>query len=165
MTSDKVTLRVNLIVTYIVTDVVRATQATADYAQALYREAQLVLRAAVGTKTLDALLADKESVGNEVRDALIVRAAEVGVTVKSVGSARHHPAGRHEDAAEPGNRGDEGSRSEPDQASRRTAAARSQVNTAKLLADNPQLQRLKELELLKDVLAARTRRSCWAAVI
>ncbi len=34
-----------------------------------------------------------------------------------------------------------------------TAAARSQANTAKLLAENPQLQRLKELELLKDVLA------------
>ena len=34
-----------------------------------------------------------------------------------------------------------------------TAAARSQANTAKLLAENPLLQRLKELELLKDVLA------------
>ena len=34
-----------------------------------------------------------------------------------------------------------------------TAAARSQANTAKLLAENPHLPRLKELELLKDVLA------------
>jgi hypothetical protein len=34
-----------------------------------------------------------------------------------------------------------------------TAAARSQANTAKLLAESPQLARLKELELLKDVLA------------
>ena len=53
-------------------------------AEALYREAQLVLRAAVGTKTLDALLGDKESVGNEVRDALIGRAEQLGVSVKSV---------------------------------------------------------------------------------
>ena len=30
---------------------------------------------------------------------------------------------------------------------------RSQLNTAKLLAENPQLQRLKELEILKDVLS------------
>src|SRR5687768_15896988 len=73
ITSDKVTLRVNLIVTWLVADVIRATQASQDYAQALYREAQLVLRAAVGTKTLDQLLADKESVGNEVRDALVPR--------------------------------------------------------------------------------------------
>ena len=34
-----------------------------------------------------------------------------------------------------------------------TAAARSQANTAKLLAENPQLARLKELEMLKEVLA------------
>jgi regulator of protease activity HflC (stomatin/prohibitin superfamily) len=34
-----------------------------------------------------------------------------------------------------------------------TASTRSQANTARLLADNPALARLKELELLKDVLA------------
>ena len=153
MTSDKVTLRVNLIVTYIVTDVIRATQAAADYAQALYREAQLVLRAAVGTKTLDALLADKESVGNEVRAALVTRAEQLGVTVKSVGLRdiilpgdmrvllNQVVAAQKEAEANLIKRREE------------TAAARSQVNTAKLLAENPLLARMKELELLKDVLA------------
>ena len=34
-----------------------------------------------------------------------------------------------------------------------TAAARSQANTAKLLSDNPALRRLRELELMRDVLA------------
>jgi regulator of protease activity HflC (stomatin/prohibitin superfamily) len=34
-----------------------------------------------------------------------------------------------------------------------TASVRSQANTAKLLAESPALARLKELELLKDVLA------------
>ena len=38
-----------------------------------------------------------------------------------------------------------------------TAAARSQANTAKLLAENPLLMRLKELEMLKDVLAGTQR--------
>jgi len=33
------------------------------------------------------------------------------------------------------------------------AQVRSQLNTAKLLAENPQLQRLKELEVLKEVLS------------
>jgi hypothetical protein len=37
-----------------------------------------------------------------------------------------------------------------------TAQVRSQLNTAKLLAENPQLQRLKELEVLKEVLAGTT---------
>jgi regulator of protease activity HflC (stomatin/prohibitin superfamily) len=34
-----------------------------------------------------------------------------------------------------------------------TAAARSQANTAKLLAENPALTRMKELEALRDILA------------
>src|SRR5688572_22848625 len=152
MTSDKVTLRVNLIVTWIVADVVRGVNAAQDYAQALYREAQLVLRAAVGTKTLDALLADKESVGNEVRHALVPRAEQLGVTVKSVGLRdiilpgdmrallNQVVAAQKEAEANLIKRREE------------TAAARSQANTAKLLAENPVLQRLKELELLKDVL-------------
>jgi len=153
MTSDKVTLRVNLIVTYIVTDIIRATQATADYAQALYREAQLVLRAAVGTKTLDALLADKESVGNEVRDALIVRAAELGVTVKSVGLRDIILPGDMKTLLNQVIAATKEAEANLIKRREETAAARSQVNTAKLLAENPQLQRLKELELLKDVLA------------
>jgi len=153
MTSDKVTLRVNLVVTYVVTDVLAAVNATADYAQALYREAQLVLRAAVGAKTLDAILGDKESVGAEVRDALTPRAAALGVSVKSVGLR---------DIILPGDMKTllnqviaASKEAEANLIKRReeTAAARSQANTAKLLAENPQLARLKEMELLKDVLA------------
>jgi regulator of protease activity HflC (stomatin/prohibitin superfamily) len=144
---------VNLIVSYVVSDVIRAVQSTADYAQALYREAQLVLRAAVGTKTLDALLADKESVGNEVRESLSARAEVLGVTVKSVGLR---------DIIRPGDMKTllnqviaAQKEAEANLIKRReeTAAARSQANTAKLLAENPLLQRFKELELLKDVLA------------
>ena len=153
MTSDKVSLRVNLLVTYVVADALTAVTAVADYAQALYREAQLVLRAAVGTKTLDALLADKESVGAEVRESLTARAAAIGVAVRSVGLR---------DIVLPGDMKQllnqviaASKEAEANLIKRReeTAAARSQANTAKLLAESPQLARLKELELLKDVLA------------
>ena len=54
MTRDKVTLRVNLLVTYQVTDPQKAVTVVNDHTQALYREAQLALRAAIGTQTLDA---------------------------------------------------------------------------------------------------------------
>ncbi|HEY7089737.1 MAG TPA: slipin family protein [Tepidisphaeraceae bacterium] len=153
ITSDKVTLRVNLFVMFQVADAVRAVQSTPDHTQALYREAQLVLRAAVGTKTLDALLGDKESVGAEVRDALTKRAAELGISVKSVGLR---------DIILPGNMKTllnqviaATKEAEANLIRRReeTAAARSQANTAKLLAENPLLVRLKELEMLKEVLS------------
>ena len=153
MTSDKVTLRVNLIVTWLVADVIRATNASQDYAQALYREAQLVLRAAVGTKTLDQLLADKESVGNEVRDALIPRAEQLGVTVKSVGLRDIILPGDMRALLNQVVQAQKEAEANLIKRREETAAARSQVNTAKLLAENPLLARMKELELLKDVLA------------
>jgi hypothetical protein len=153
MTSDKVTLRVNLIVSYVVSDVIRAVQSTADYAQALYREAQLVLRAAVGTKTLDALLADKESVGNEVRESLSARAEVLGVTVKSVGLRDIILPGDMKTLLNQVIAAQKEAEANLIKRREETAAARSQANTAKLLAENPLLQRLKELELLKDVLA------------
>jgi len=153
MTADKVTLRVNLLVTYTVADVLRAVQAAADYQQALYREAQLVLRAAVGTKTLDQLLSDKESVGGEVRDALVSRAEQLGVGVKSVGLRDIVLPGDMKTLLNQVIAAQKEAEANLIKRREETAAARSQANTAKLLAENPQLQRLKELELLKDVLA------------
>jgi hypothetical protein len=153
ITADKVTLRVNLVVTYAVTDPIRAVSSTIDFGQALYREAQLALRAAVGTKAIDALLSDKESVGAEVRGALTKRAEDLGISVKSVGL---------KDIILPGDMKtllnqviNATKEAEANLIRRReeTAAARSQANTAKLLAETPHLLRLKELELLKDVLS------------
>jgi len=153
MTKDKVTLRVNLVVTYRVADPVAAVTVVSDPSQALDREAQLMLRAAVGTRPLDALLADKESVGSEVAKALSDRAAEFGVVVRAVGLR---------DIVLPGDMKEILNRviaaqkeAEANLIKRReeTAAARSQANTARLLADNPALARIKELELLQEVLA------------
>jgi len=153
MTSDKVTLRVNLLVTFKVTDAVQSVSAVSDASQALYREAQVVLRKAIGTKTLDVLLSDKEAVGQQIREALAERASEFGLGVRSVGLR---------DIILPGDMKvllnqviSAQKEAEANLIRRReeTASVRSQANTAKLLADNPQLARLKELETLATVLA------------
>ena len=44
----------------------RAVTAVDDVRQALYREAQLALRAVVGARELDALLGDKDGVAREL---------------------------------------------------------------------------------------------------
>jgi regulator of protease activity HflC (stomatin/prohibitin superfamily) len=153
ITADKVSLRVNLLVTWKVQDAVRAVSASGDHAQALYRAAQLALRASVGARTLDALLADKESVGAEILAALTSRAGELGLAVKGVGVR---------DLILPGDmkallNGVIAAQKEAEanliRRREETASVRSQANTAKLLAESPPLQRLKELEALKEVLA------------
>jgi regulator of protease activity HflC (stomatin/prohibitin superfamily) len=152
MTADKVTLRVHLVATYQVTDPVKAVTVVSDHAQTLYRQAQLALREAVGARPLDRLLADKDAVGAEVRQALAARAAEFGVTVRGIGLR---------DIILPGdmksilNQVIEAQKQAEANLIRRreeTAAARSQANTAKLLAANPALARMKELEALQEIL-------------
>ena len=152
MTADKVTLRMNLVVTYRVADPVKAVTEVADWAQALYREAQLELRTAVGGRTLEQLLADKDEVGSQIRNRLASRAAEFGVSVMGVGLR---------DVILPGDMKVilnevivAQKQAEANLIRRReeTAAVRSQANTAKLLADNPALARLRELEALQEIL-------------
>lgn len=152
MTADKVTLRVNLVATYRVTDPVKAVTEVVDYAQALYRETQLELRAAVGGRTLEKLLADKDELGAEIRNGLASKAESFGVSVSGVGLR---------DVILPGDMKAilnevilAQKQAEANLIRRReeTAAARSQANTAKLLAEQPVLARMKELEALQDIL-------------
>lgn len=157
MTQDKVTLRVNLVLTWQVVDALASVTATTALDKALYREAQLALRASVGGRSLEALLSDKETVGQELQRLLGERARSYGAVVRSVGL---------KDIVLPGEMKtilnqviEAQKRAEADLIKRReeTAAARSQANTARLLAENPMLLRLKELESMQEILAgART---------
>jgi regulator of protease activity HflC (stomatin/prohibitin superfamily) len=154
MTSDKVTLRLNALIIYRVTDARRAVSATDDARQALYREAQLVLRAVVGARDLDALLADKDIVARETETLLGHRAGELGLEILSAGIRDVILPG---DMKELMNKVTEARKAaEANLVTRReeTAAMRSQANTARLLADNPLLMRLRELEALEKIAAA-----------
>jgi len=153
MTRDKVTLRVNLLVAYRVADAGKAATVVSDYAQTLYREAQLALRAAVGTRPLDTLLADKEAIGNEVRGVLARRAAEFGVEVKSVGLRDIILPGEMKLILNQVITAEKQAQANLIKRREETAAARSQANTARLLAENPTLARIKELESLQEILA------------
>jgi len=153
MTADKVTLRLNAVVTYKVADARKAVSQTDDVRQALYRETQLVLRSVIGARELDAFLTDKDAVGSEVEDNVRRRAGELGLEIASVGIRDVILPGDMKDLM---NKVTEARKAaEANLISRReeTAAMRSQANTAKLLADNPVLMRLRELEILEKLAA------------
>ena len=153
MTNDKVTLRVNLVVTFQVSDAVKAVTTVTDYAQSVYREAQLALRASVGARTLDALLTDKESIGGEVMSALRARTAEFGVAVRAVGLRDIILPGEMKTILNQVIAAEKQAQADLIRRREETASARSQANTARLLAENPMLARVRELELLQNVLA------------
>jgi regulator of protease activity HflC (stomatin/prohibitin superfamily) len=153
MSADKVTLRLNAGVTYQVVDPRKAVCTVDDYKQALYREAQLVLRAVVGARELDSLLADKDSLASEAAALLAPRAEVLGLRATALGIRDLILPG---DMKELMNKVMEARKAaEANLVTRReeTAALRSQANTAKLLADNPMLMRLRELEILEKVVS------------
>ena len=151
MTSDKVTLRMNALVTYRITDARKAVMAADGVKQSLYREAQLALRAVVGTRNLDSFLTDKDAVTSEFEEQVRQRAGDLGLEIVSVGVRDVILPGDMKDLM---NKVTEAKKAaEANLIARReeTAAIRSQANTAKLLADNPTLMRLRELEVLEKV--------------
>ncbi|HVJ80270.1 MAG TPA: slipin family protein [Planctomycetia bacterium] len=153
MTADKVTLRLNAVLSFRVTDAPRSVAQAADVKQTLYRDAQLALRAAVGVRELDAFLADKDAVAAELLAILRQRAVEYGLEVLAFGVRDLILPGEMKELL---NKVIEARKeAEANVIVRReeTAAMRSQANTAKLLQDNPTLMRLRELEILEKIAA------------
>jgi len=153
MTADKVTVRMNAIITYVIKDARRAVSAADDVRQSLYRETQLALRSAVGARDLDAFLAGKDDLIEELEQLVRDRATVLGLKVISVGIRDVILPGDMKDLM---NKVIEAKKvAEANLIVRReeTAAMRSQANTAKVLADNPTLMRLRELEVLEKIAA------------
>ena len=151
LTADKVTLRLNALITYRVVNPQLAVSTVDDFGQALYRKAQLALRAVIGTRELDKLLSRKDEVATELEKAIRSEVAAFGVEVKNLGIRDIILPG---DMKELLNKVTEARKSmEANLITRReeTAAVRSQSNTAKLMDSNPTLMRLKELEVLEKI--------------
>ena len=151
MTADKVTLRMNAVATYRVVDPRQAVTAVDDGRQALYREVQLALRAVVGARELDALLADKDVVAREVEEQVRRRVGELGLELVSVGVRDVILPGEMKDLMNKVTEAKKAAEANLIVRREETAAMRSQVNTAKLLQDNPTLMRLRELEVLEKI--------------
>ena len=151
MTADKVSLRMNALVTYRIADARKAVSSTDDVRQALYRETQLALRAIVGVRDLDVFLSDKDVVAQEIEQAVRRRASELGLSVVSVGIRDVILPGDMKDLMNKVTEAKKAAEANLIFRREETAAMRSQANTAKLLADNPTLMRLRELEVLEKI--------------
>ncbi|MBF0502334.1 MAG: slipin family protein [Candidatus Riflebacteria bacterium] len=151
ITSDKVTLRLNAVISYRVSDARKSIEISDAPDQALYRESQLILRSAVGSRKLDDILSEKDALANEIVELLKSKADKFGLSIVYFGIKDLILPG---DIRELMNKVVAAQKeAEANQIVRReeTAATRSQCNTAKMLEQNPTLMRLRELEVLERV--------------
>ena len=151
LTADRVTVRVNIAADVRVTDPVRAATSVKDFDEALHRALQFAFRKTMGTRTLDQLLSEKVSVDAEAADKVRAEMAEIGLQVGDIAL---------KDVILPGemrailNRVVEAEKVAEANVIRRreeTQATRSLLNTAKVMAENPVMLRLKELEALTEL--------------
>jgi len=149
LTRDKVSLRVNLGASYRVTDAVTAKTKVKDYADELYRTLQFALRQAVGTRTLDVLLADKSVLDETIESMTRAKMAEYGIEVASVGVKDVILPGDMKDILNRVVLAEKEAQANLIKRREETAATRSLLNTARLMEENKVLLRLKELETLE----------------
>jgi regulator of protease activity HflC (stomatin/prohibitin superfamily) len=151
MTRDRVTLRLNLAVTVRVADPVRLVSVARDADEVIHLAVQLAAREAVATRSLDELLAARDPLSGAIAEEVARRGEAVGLAVHSLAL---------KDVILPGemktllNRVIEAQKeAEANVILRReeTAATRSLAQTAKVLAENPLIMRLKELEALGSI--------------
>lgn len=154
LTKDRVSLRVNISAEYRVADPVKAVTLVKDYEEALHRSLQFAFRKTLGGLTLDALLSERVSVdaaaAAEVRDDMSKIGLDVGeISLKDVilpGEMREIlnqvVTAQKEAEANVIRRREE------------TNATRSLLNTAKVMAENPVMLRLKELESIETIVSS-----------
>ncbi len=151
LTADRVSLRLSAAATYRIADPEAALTKTASYDMALYLALQLALRATVSARTLDALLNERVAIDGPTLERLRKEMAEIGIELGAV---------EVKDVILPGDMREILNRvvlaekeAEANVIKRReeTAATRSLLNTAKIMAENPVMMRLKELEAMESV--------------
>lgn len=151
LTRDRVTIRVNITAEYQVTNPVRAVTEVKDFADALYRALQYAYRRTLGAVTLDQILEKKGTV--DVDAAAKVRAdmAAIGLEVSDITLKDVILPGEMREILNTVVAAEKEAEANVIRRREETNATRSLLNTARVMAENPVMLRLKELEALETI--------------
>lgn len=151
MTRDKVTLRLTLTVEYAPADAPTTVHAVADVKEALYLAAQLAAREYVAGITLDELLEGRDALTRYLEAQVTPRAESFGVRVHRVGVKDVILPGEMKTLLNKVIEAEKAAAANVILRREDAAATRNMANTAKVIAENPVLMRLKELETMKEI--------------
>jgi regulator of protease activity HflC (stomatin/prohibitin superfamily) len=151
MTRDKVTLRLTLTAEYAPIDAPTTLHAVADVKDALYLMVQLAAREFVAGVTLDELLEGRDTLTKWLEAQVVPRAQTFGVHVHRVGVKDVILPGEMKTLLNKVIEAEKAAAANVITRREEAAATRNMATTAKVIAENPVLLRLKELEALKDI--------------
>lgn len=151
LTADKVSIRVNFVLSYKITDFVKIATEIDNFEEQIHIAAQLALRDYVGKKKLDEILESKDEMTAFVFEKLKAREKDFFIDISNAGVKDIILPGEIRDimntvlVAE--------KRAQANVITRReeVASTRSLLNTAKLMDENQTLYKLKELEYIERI--------------
>jgi len=151
LTKDKAAIRINFYTQYKVVDVEKALLDNKDYEKQLYIAMQLVLRAYIGTYTLDGLLERRESIAEAVFADIKTTATQLSVEVLGCGIRDVILTGEMKDIMNQVLVAQKRAQANIITRREETASTRSLLNTAKLMEENEMLFKLKEMEYVEKI--------------
>ena len=156
LTADRVTIRVNIAANYRVTDPVKAASTVDDFGEALHRALQFAFRKTLGARTLDQMLAEKVTVDAEAAEKVRTEMAAIGIEVGEIALKDVILPGEMREILNRVVAAEKEAEANVIRRREETAATRALLNTAKVMAENPVMLRLKELEAL-DAIAGKVK--------
>ncbi|VTS00951.1 peptidase : SPFH domain, Band 7 family protein OS=bacterium UASB14 GN=U14_02633 PE=4 SV=1: Band_7 [Gemmata massiliana] len=147
LTADRIEVRVTLVAQYRVTDPALALHAVENYSEQLHQELQLALRDVVAARTIEQLLEGRAEIGTELL-RLAEPARRYGVELSRVGLRDVILPREAQRVLMLEVEADRTGRADLVKARHEVAAARARANTAKLLAETPEIARMQELDAL-----------------
>ena len=150
LTEDKVTVRANVVCNYRITDAPKWFAQHQSPEEYLYRELQFAIRALIGSKSMDTLLADKQGLDTELT-ALIRAKVPQGAEIDSAGVKDIILPGEIRSILTRVVEAEKSAQANNIRRREETAATRSLLNPARVMEENPTALRLKELETLEKV--------------
>jgi regulator of protease activity HflC (stomatin/prohibitin superfamily) len=153
LTRDRVTLRINIAAEYRVVDPALAVSSVKDFADALYRALQYAFRKTLGSMTLDQILEKKVTVDAEAADKVRADMAAIGIEISEIALKDVILPGEMREILNKVVTAQKEAEANVIRRREETNATRSLLNTAKVMAENPVMLRLKELEALETIAA------------
>lgn len=151
LTRDKVTIRVNFVCSYRITDFVKIDTEIDNYESQLYTAAQLSLREYIGAHTLDEILENKKEMGRAVLADLTAKARELYIDIKAADVKDIILPGEIRDIMNSVLTAEKQAQANVITRREEVASTRSLLNTAKLMEENKTLYKLKELEYVEKI--------------
>lgn len=166
LTADKVAVRLSLLVYFKAVDPKAAQQNVENYEDRIYEDVQLAARRFLASRTLDQILRDRNEISDAIREDVKASAQSYGVEIRRAdvkdlvfpGNLREimnkviETERECEAAVIAATKRSEVVRIEAEaQAKAMHQRLEAEEKVAKLIAENPQLIKLKELEVLREI--------------